>query len=295
MSSTTPQKGNTRVTGREQFYTPSDIAALVTQRTIELFPGLAGRLWIEPCGGSGKFLDAYAQAGITNVWSCDIDPQDPRVILRDFLSDPPTEEELPGTRGAVVVTNPPFGRNNSLSVPFFNTAALFADLIVFIVPRSWRKWSVQNRLDRHFWLVEDLDLGVNYEDRAQNKISKKGNLQTCVQVWERRDEMRPAVSVEDRGYITKTSPDQADISLTVFGRGCGSVKTVFAREKNTTQMFLSVSHPLVLTALNEADFSRFFRNVAYTEALSLPEINFLLNEWFDARPEAKSAAASPSR
>jgi hypothetical protein len=43
-------------------------------------------------------------------------------------------------------------------------------------------------------------------------------------------------------------------------------------------MFLKLHDTRVLEALKSVDFSRFFRNTAYTEALSLQEIRFLLNE-----------------
>jgi hypothetical protein len=44
-------------------------------------------------------------------------------------------------------------------------------------------------------------------------------------------------------------------------------------------MFLKLKHPRALEALNSVDFSKFFMNTAYTEALSIQEINFLLNEY----------------
>jgi hypothetical protein len=43
-------------------------------------------------------------------------------------------------------------------------------------------------------------------------------------------------------------------------------------------MFLKLNHPKALNALQTADFARFSKNTAYTEALSFQEINFLLNE-----------------
>lgn len=273
--------GNTRVTGKEQFYTPATTADWVVSLVLEAFPDAAQELWVEPCGGSGKFLDAFAAAGVKRMWSCDIEPQDARVEKIDFLTMDNTEQ----LRDAVVVTNPPFGRNNALSVPFFNKAAEFASVIVFIVPRSWRKWSVQNRLDHRFHLVVDKDISVDYENVDGKKIWEHGTLQTCVQIWERRDVARLSIHVEDRGYITKTDPLSAEVSLTIFGRGCGSVKTEFPRVQNTTQMFLKLRDNKVLEALIEVDFSRFFNHVAYTEALSLREINYLLNEYFDALDE----------
>ncbi|MEN9753227.1 MAG: hypothetical protein RL670_918, partial [Actinomycetota bacterium] len=181
-------------------------------------------------------------------------------------------------RGAVAISNPPFGRNNSLSIPFFNKAAEYADTIAFIVPRSWRKWSVINRLDPNFRLVEDRDLQIDYVDAAGKHINKKRALNTCFQIWQRSPQPRGHLSVRDNGFITKTKPEIADATITVFGYGCGTVRTDFERRPNTTQMFVTLNHPKALSALKTADFARFFRNTAYTEALSIQEINYLLNE-----------------
>jgi hypothetical protein len=178
----------------------------------------------------------------------------------------------------VTISNPPFGRNNSLSIPFFNRAAEVSDYVCFIVPRSWRKWSVTNRLNRQFHLVDDVDIKIDYVDATGNAISQKNRLNTCFQIWQRRQEVRPLVKVKDTGLVTKTSPQDADVALTIFGYGCGALLTEFERKPNTTKMFLKLNHPKALAALKSVDYSRFYKNTAYTEALSLQEINYLLNE-----------------
>lgn len=209
-----------------------------------------------------------------DIFSCDIEPHHPIIRKRDFL----TTELLTGTTDAFTVTNPPFGRNNSLSVPFFNKSAQYSEFIVFIVPWSWRKWSVQNKLDRRFHLVADHNLGINYVNVDGKPISKNSDLRTCVQYWRRsNDKPRPLYKVKDLGVIEKCKPEEADVSLTVFGYGCGAVKTEFPKVPNTTQMFLKLRHPKALEALKTVNFAKFYMNTAYTEALSFPEINYLLN------------------
>jgi hypothetical protein len=52
-------------------------------------------------------------------------------------------------------------------------------------------------------------------------------------------------------------------------------------------MFLKVHHPQAIEALQNVDFSRFFKNTAYTEALSFQEINFLLNEYILGHGQAQ--------
>jgi hypothetical protein len=187
------------------------------------------------------------------------------------------EAKLTGIN-AVTISNPPFGRNNSLSIPFFNKAADHSEFICFIVPRSWRKWSVINRLDRRFHLIADHDIRIDYEDESGEKLSVKNNLATCFQIWQRRTNLRPKYSVADQGLVEKTTPANADVALTIFGFGCGKVLTDFERKSNTTKMFLKLRHPQALKALQNVDYSRFSKNTAYTQALSLQEINYLLNE-----------------
>jgi hypothetical protein len=47
-----------------------------------------------------------------------------------------------------------------------------------------------------------------------------------------------------------------------------------------------------MAALGSVDFSRFFKNTAYTEALSLQEINYLLNEAVFGDPHLVESAES---
>lgn len=277
-----PRPGNTRVTGKEQFYTPPDTANHIFATLDLLIPDLKTRALLEPAGGTGTIINAARAHGIRKVLSYDIEPHHRDVVLGSFFDQSFARTDL------LTVSNPPFGRNNSLSIPFFNHAAQFSSHIVFIVPRSWRKWSVQNKLDRNFHLILDEDLAINYVDVHGEDAYAKDRLRTCIQYWERRDTQRSLHAVRDMGIITKVQPREADISLTVFGYGCGTVRKDFARVKNTTQMYLKLNHPKALEAISNVDLSRFYMNTAYTEALSLPEINYALNEYIFGDPMSLS-------
>jgi predicted RNA methylase len=264
--------GNTRVTGKEQYYTPKPLALELVAQIEKTLGPLAGKTVLEPAGGTGAFIEAVQAKGVTNVISFDIEPLHELVKEGNFLEQEITEENL------ITISNPPFGRNNSLSIPFFNHAAKVSDAICFIVPRSWRKWSVTNRLDLGFELALDLDVEIDYVDAEGSPLSSKTHLATCFQIWKKANVPRSLVRVIDKGIIEKVSPDKADVSLTTFGYGCGKVKTQFEPVANTTQMFLKLKHPQALAALESVDYSKFYKNTAYTEALSLQEINYLLNE-----------------
>lgn len=273
--------GNTRVTGKEQFYTPPAIAQQVIKNVSKRLGDLSSFTLLEPAGGTGAFIDAAIAGGISQVLSYDIEPHHRKVKLGDFLEQSLTKQHL------LTVSNPPFGRNNSLSIPFFNKAADNSDHIVFIVPRSWRKWSVQNRLDRRFHLVRDDDLTINYVDVNGEDAHAKNRLRTCVQYWEKRETLRPLIKVEDMGVVARTTPELADISLTTFGYNCGKATADFERRKVSTQIYLKLLHPKAMKAIQNSDFSKFYLNTAYTEALSLPEINYVLNEYIFGDPKVQ--------
>jgi len=267
--------GNRRTTGKEQFYTPTDLALRLATLVSDKVGGFEDKTVIEPAGGTGSFLQAAKALKANKLISFDIEPKAEGVLLADFLLETKGLEKI---SDAITISNPPFGRNNSLSIPFFNKAAQHSQFIAFVVPRSWRKWSVLNRLNRNFHLVHDEDLSIDYVDELGEMVWQKARLNTCFQIWERREELRPVIKVKDQGLLSKVKPEDADVALTVFGYGCGKVRTSFDRVPNSTVMFLKLHDKRVLKALQSVDFSKFYKNTAYTEALSLQEIRYLINE-----------------
>jgi predicted RNA methylase len=162
--------GNRRVTGKEQYYTPRDLASSLVSKVERLVSDFSSRIVLEPAGGTGAFVEAAKAFGAKKVLSVDIEPKHSDVSRANYLEAPMKFKD------AITISNPPFGRNNSLSIPFFNRAADHSEYIAFIVPRSWRKWSVINRLDRRFHLVHDEDLSIDYVDDSHTLISHKNNL-----------------------------------------------------------------------------------------------------------------------
>jgi predicted RNA methylase len=262
--------GNRRKTGVEQYYTPKDLARKLSADLIAITG--SNRSFLEPAGGNGSFIAALESLGAKDIQAVDLYPKHPKVKNANFLEHSPSGQDL------VTISNPPFGRNNSLSIPFFNHAANHSEFIAFLVPRSWRKWSVQNRLDRRFHLISDQDVAVNYVTDSGERIGVNNDLRTCFQIWQRQQTLRPIIKVADQGLIQKCKPEQADIAVRVFGFGCGKVYRDFPREANTTLMFLTVLDARVFEVIEGLDYERFTLNTSYTRALALPELNYLLNE-----------------
>ena len=118
----------------------------------------------------------------------------------------------------LVIGNPPFGQQNTLAINFFNEAARFANVIAFILPLSFKKRSVQNKLDINFHLIKEKNLNPNSFLLNNEKYSVP-----CVfQVWKRKDIKREV-------YKTKTTTslfdfvdkDNADFRIQRVGGNAG--------------------------------------------------------------------------
>ena len=91
------------------------------------------------------------------------------------------------------------------------------------------------------------------------------------------------VKVEDRGFLTVSTPELADIQLVTNGWSTGKVKRDFDRSKKVNgTRYYKVASEDVITALekfNEDDaWEQFTKNNAYVKSISFQEINYLLNK-----------------
>jgi len=92
----TKKLGNRRVSGTEQYYTPKALASQLVGLTLKTIPNAAEKSFLEPAGGTGSFIDALRQSGITSITSVDKSPKHPSVSQADFL------EWMASTTGLII-------------------------------------------------------------------------------------------------------------------------------------------------------------------------------------------------
>ena len=274
---------NTRKTGKEQYYTNANVVDLCLQE-VQKHLDLTDKIVLEPAGGTGEFIEGFRRLGIMDdkIISYDIEPKHDLVTLGNFLE----VKTFPSNK-MISITNPPFGRMSSLAVDFFKHSAAHCSYICYLIPKSWRKWTMLNRLPKNFHLISDIDLPKDCF-YVPDEETKKGVLETVFQIWERREELRKEIKVPDNKLVKKILPGKdnivrgANFSMIVFGHSCGRCEDITVPEvtRKTTTMYFSIDRQDVKDALREIDFSEFFNNVAYVQALSLQEINYKLNEKF---------------
>ncbi len=248
-----------------KYYTRADVAA-------ELIKSLAGMVqlgefvFVEPSAGCGAFVEPLRERDL-EVAAVDLDPQAPGILQGDFLRD----SVWPADGRIAVIGNPPFGFASSLAVRFFNRAAERADLIAFIVPRTFRKISVHDKLNRRFWLMHD-------EDVPRNSFilgSKPHDVPCAWQVWERRASMRRQTPFPDVSSIIRyTGQDTADFAFRRVGGRAGTVLPLGNgnRYSARTTYFMHSMRPDAAQLLASIDWTNLRSSTAGVRSISKREI-----------------------
>lgn len=216
-------------------------------------------LMIEPSAGTGSFYRLLPPGSL----AYDIEPKYPGIIKADFLT-----AHIKSSRPRAIIGNPPFGKNASMAVKFFNHASRQADVIALIVPRSFRKASIENRLNEYFHLVlEDV-----VPDNAFLFRGKPYNVPAVFQIWERRTEPRQLRPVET-GHpdFEFTTPELADFVIQRVGARAGRVHRDFTRSPSS-HYFIKAVAPGVEAIMRKLGFASVVGNVAGNPSLSRSEI-----------------------
>lgn len=109
----------------DQFYTKPEIVDICIKELSKVTS--IKDTYLEPSAGLGDFYNKLPAQKV----GIDIDSPmfKPAVNFLTYAQ----------TNFSVVVGNPPFGKNSSLAIQFFNKAAEFARIIAFILPRTFKK------------------------------------------------------------------------------------------------------------------------------------------------------------
>jgi predicted RNA methylase len=194
-----------------------------------------------PGAGIGTYIVALLERGVSpqNIYAVENDPRFGGIgggIFRrlgvnyeqaDFL------EWQPDMKFDVIVGNPPYGKNASLAVKFLNKAVELTDHISYVLPRTFRKPSILNRVHPELHLVAD--------DIVSDEMFG-GTILTCYQIWEKREEARakiPTVTTHpDFKFVTV---DEANLFVGGVGAAAGSVKDSGYDHYNTRHYFLQAT------------------------------------------------------
>lgn len=133
---------------------------------------LESHIFVEPSAGDGCFTALLPE---NRRIALDIAPQAPGIEQSDFLNWTPP----PGTYA--VIGNPPFGVRGAIALAFINRAAVFADIVGFILPMTFASDGKGGAMTR----VKGLTL-LHSEELAPRSFWADGgdyDVNTVFQVW----------------------------------------------------------------------------------------------------------------
>lgn len=168
----------------DKYYTKQSVAnqcyAAMKDLIIKAGKNTKDLLFIEPSAGSGVFLNAIKEMKL----GFDIAPTRESqydIQQNDFLNDDMLEllSAQQKKKQLVFIGNPPFGTKSKLAIEFTNESLEYSNIVGFIVPVQFRKWSVQSKINPKAKLVLDIDL----QENAFEFMGKDYKVRCCFQVW----------------------------------------------------------------------------------------------------------------
>ncbi|MGL6100446.1 MAG: hypothetical protein ACRC0G_12575 [Fusobacteriaceae bacterium] len=112
---------------------------------------------VEPSAGSGSMLNAITGFETKGF---DLMPENDNIIANDFLMGDAVGKECQDKKIAFF-GNPPFGKKSDLAVKFINKALELSDIVGFILPNQFKKFSAQKRIIKEAKLIFEIDLPKN--------------------------------------------------------------------------------------------------------------------------------------
>ena len=167
-----------RSVGHEQYFTDPELAGRCVAFAASLLAFEEFELFVEPSAGEGAFLRLLPEERRIGI---DLEPRDADIARADFL-----QWEAPTRNGPILtIGNPPFGQRAALAMEFMARACTFSAAVAFILPRSFNKYTFQDRVDPRFHLLGSFDC-----DGFSDTSGVKQSVKTCFQVWSRGEQDR---------------------------------------------------------------------------------------------------------
>ena len=197
-------------------------------------------LCIEPSAGNGSFI-----SGIKSLFEYfmfyDLKPENREISQLDYLMWEHNVLDRKRYNKVHVIGNPPFGRQSSLATKFIKKSSEFCDTISFILPKSFKKDSLQRRVPLHFHLVCNQDLPEN----SFLLNGQRYDVPCVFQIWIKQKTMRKLPDKQkpiNFKFVSKN--DIHDISFRRVGINAGEINRNTKFKSSQTHYFIKFDSTL---------------------------------------------------
>ena len=234
----------------DKFYTKNDVVDICIQIIRDNVEFGNNDVIIEPSSGNGSFINGIKSLSKNYIFY-DLEPEHNEIIQKDYLLF--NQDEIKGKYENIhVIGNPPFGRQSSLAIKFIKKSCEFAKSISFILPKSFKKDSLKNKIPSKFHLIFEHDL----PSRAFLVNGEEYDVPCVFQIWKKMGDNRPLVEkMNPLHFMFVNKTDNPDISFRRVGVNAGVMdknieeKSIqshyfikFTNNKSIDENLLSLSH-----------------------------------------------------
>jgi hypothetical protein len=201
----------------DKFYTKEEIAEqcyFEFKKFVQSFltkEEMSNVCYIEPSAGSGIFLKCIQEDKI----GFDIEPTDNgqyKIQKIDFLKEDISKLFVDKKKKYLIIGNPPFGKKSKLAIDFINKAFEYSDIVGFILPIQFYKWSAQSKIHKEAKLIYSQDLPEN----SFKLLNKDYKIRCCFQIWTTKQINH--LNIKNQRIIDKPQTEHKDFHMYQYNR-----------------------------------------------------------------------------
>lgn len=262
----------------DQYYTKNNIAEMCIDEMISVLKEIVNinnYLFLEPSAGYGCFYEGIRKKN-KRIIAFDICPKHDKVKALDFLNYNKLTNAIRNLKSKkiIVIGNPPFGKKSKIAINFFNQASIFSNIICFILPNQFKKYTVHKQLNKDYELIYEMSLPRNSfytEKKLDYHVS-------CVfQIWTKlktkykckRIKNKPDITHKDFIMYQYNNTKEAlkafnnDFDFAVFSQGYGNYNTIITEKKDFNfkkqYILFKCENSKVVKKLKNIDFEKLSR------------------------------------
>ncbi len=192
---------------------------------------------IEPSAGNGSFIPSIKLLS-NNYKFYDLEPENQEITKQDFL-ELKYDTIKAEYKNIHIIGNPPFGRQASTAIKFIKKCCEFAKSISFILPRSFKKDSMQKAFTRKFHLIYENDL----PDRSFLVNNIEYDVPCVFQIWERKDFDREEIEIlEPDKFMFVNKDESPDIAFRRVGINAGTIMKEIEDKSKQSHYFIKFTN-----------------------------------------------------
>ena len=253
----------------DKYYTNPSVVSKCIRQIKQYINVEHNDLIIEPSAGNGSFINEL-QTLSTNCLFYDLEPEHLSIDKQDYLLL--DTASMSNTYPKIhIVGNPPFGRQSSMAIKFIKKSTLFCNSISFILPKSFKKDSMQKHFPLDFHLIFE-------EDVEENGFLVDGNVYDvhCVfQIWEKKEVKREKEEkLIPKGFQFVKKSENPDIAFRRVGVYAGNVYKDISTKSEQSHYFIKFDKKIPDSTIEELNVIVFASrdNTVGPRSISKPEL-----------------------